>query len=356
MAQDCTHAHGRAHQCFIISPDLLKKLSQAKGNSRALKRTLQSTWLVTSNMRKGRETARLSAISQKTSQFRRDIDSPPPEIFMYDCQKHHSIPGRPIADPAKSTDAGVRIAYQTTKDVAKFYKDVLGRSSVDGRGIDLVSSMHYREFEDEDYDNAFWDGRQMVYGDGDGQVFKEFYNSPDVIAHELTHGVTQFESHLAYEGESGALNEHISDMVGAVFNQKVKGLTADKPEGWLIGAAIMGAKSAAAGKTCLRDMASPGNSHCLSPQPSTYNGLDPTADVHINSGIPNLAFCKFAQAIGGNSWEMPLNLWYRASIGGHLKANATILDFANATLAHAHAMAVDPAALKSAWRAVAVPL
>ena len=353
-----THTHGP--RCFIVPPDVMKRFARghrgADGERTPLQRTMQSTWLVTQQLRSGRETARLAAIAQKTSQFHKEAAAPPPQSFLYDCGKRHSLPGRPIASPETSADIGVKTVYETTRKVAEFYTTVLGRNSIDNRGLDLVSSLHYRQYDDEDYDNAFWDGHQMVYGDGDGTVFTGFYGSPDVIGHELTHGVTQYESHLAYDGESGALNESFSDVVGAVFHQWLGGWTADKAEGWLIGAGIMGPLSIAQGQTCLRDMADPGAAHCLSPQPGTYDKLDPTADVHINSGIPNLAFVKYAQAVRGRAWEAPLSVWYRASTGGRLAQNATIKDFARGTLAAAATLHIDPAPLKAAWAAVNLDL
>lgn len=103
-----------------------------------------------------------------------------------------------------------RSVFDTTAKVAEFYKTVLGRSSVDNKGFDLVSSLHYAK----SYNNAFWNGSQMVYDNGDGKLFGEMYLSPDVIGHELTHGVTQNLSALRYEGEWGALNESISDVFG----------------------------------------------------------------------------------------------------------------------------------------------
>ncbi len=346
-------AYPCAHHCFIVPPDLLKRLAQDEPDGNSLKRTLQSTWLVTDQLRENREAARLQALVYRTNLFRREaIAGPPPRNYIYDCQRRHSLPGSPIVDPASSADVGVSTVFATTQKVADFYTGVLGRNSVDNRGLDLVSSLHYRQYDNEDYDNAFWDGHQMVYGDGDGTIFTGFYRSPDVIGHELTHGVTQNESHLLYEGEAGALNESFSDCVGAVFHQWLQGWTAARAEGWLIGAGIMGPRSLAQGKTCLRDMTDPGNAHCLSPQPGSYRGLDPTADVHINSGVPNLAFANYARAVGGKAWEAPMTLWYYASTGGRLAQNATMADFARGTLSAAGALSLDPAPVRAAWASV----
>src|SRR5947207_15848414 len=91
-----------------------------------------------------------------------------------------------------------------------FYQNAYNRNSVDGRGLRLDSTVHY----DQQFDNAFWDGRQMVYGDGDRVLFDRFTKCIDVVGHELTHGVTQYTAGLSYHGQSGALNESISDVFG----------------------------------------------------------------------------------------------------------------------------------------------
>ena len=100
--------------------------------------------------------------------------------------------------------------------------------------------MHYGQ----DYDNAFWDGGQMVFGDGDGEVFNSLHRSLDVIGHELTHGVTQYTAKLDYQDQSGALNESISDVFGILVKQYKLGQTADQAD-WLIGAGLLGRRSTA---------------------------------------------------------------------------------------------------------------
>jgi Zn-dependent metalloprotease len=123
----------------------------------------------------------------------------------------------------------------------------------------------------------------------------------------------------------------------------------------------MGPAAKAKGYTCLRDMVNPGTQHCLSPQPTSYAHFDPTADVHINSGIPNRAFALFARAAGGNAYDSPIKLWYAACTGGHLSANATFAEFARSTLAAADRWTgPDKAqlakAVRDAWQTVEVPL
>ena len=152
-----------------------------------------------------------------------------------------------------------------TTDVAKFYKAAFGRNSIDNAGMTLLSNIHYNRL----YNNAFWDGSQMTYGDGDGQIFIDFTQSNDVVAHELTHGVTQFTLGLNYTNEAGGLNESMSDVFGSMFRQWEADQEVSAAD-WLIGGGIMGPDAKARGFTCLRDMAKPGGAHCLAPQPFHY--------------------------------------------------------------------------------------
>jgi Zn-dependent metalloprotease len=340
--------------CFFVPPRVLQEYSHHPDMDAATQTKLQETYLETDRLRIFREAARVALVTHQYSAPALTLAAPtPPEQQIFDCRHQQSLPGRIINDPANSADAAAKTVFQVTAKVAEFYETVVGRNSVDNKGLDLVSSIHYMV----NFDNAFWNGQQMVYGDGDNQLFIEFYNSPDVIGHELTHGVTQYESGLRYEGESGALNESISDAFGAVFNQWLGNKPASDPAGWLIGAGIMGPRATAAGKTCLRDMVDPAAAHCLSQQPTSYANFDPTADVHINSGIPNKAFASFAQAVGGNAWDQAIKLWY-ATCTGSLSSTATFADFANATVSTAQRLggADLQAKVRQAWQAVEVPL
>ena len=122
----------------------------------------------------------------------------------------------------RSADVAVNEAYDGAGATYDLYFEVYGRNSIDDRGMRLDSSVHYGTH----YDNAFWNGRQMVYGDGDGKLFERFTISVDVIGHELTHGVTAREANLDYQGQSGALNESISDVFGSLVKQRALGQTA----------------------------------------------------------------------------------------------------------------------------------
>ena len=177
----------------------------------------------------------------------------------------------------------------------------------------LDSSVHYGS----GYDNAFWNGSQMVYGDGDGKLFHRFTLSVDVIGHELTHGVTAHEANLEYQDQPGALNESISDVFGSLVKQRGLGQTAGDAD-WLIGEGLFTKRVSG---RALRSLEAPGTAYDdpvlgKDPQPGHMSDYVETSDddggVHINSGIPNHAFYLAATAIGGFAWEKAGRIWYVA--------------------------------------------
>ena len=120
-------------------------------------------------------------------------------------------------------------AYDYSGSTYQYFKKIFNRNSIDTRGMRLESTVHYGE----EYNNAFWNGTQMVYGDGDGEIFQRFTKCLDVVAHELTHGVTQYEAALEYQGQAGALNESFSDVFGSLVKQVHLGQKVEKAD-WLI--------------------------------------------------------------------------------------------------------------------------
>jgi Zn-dependent metalloprotease len=283
------------------------------------------------------------------------LESSPTHLF--DCANTTTLPGTPIAAIGPG-DAQAGAVAATTAEVLRFYATVLGRDPVfpadEVAGGLVLSTLNFGQ----NFVNAYWSGQMMVYGNGDRQVFANFWAAPDVICHEITHGITRFESGLIYAGESGAVNESISDAFAAVYSQWRRNLPAADETGWRLGGAILGPAAIARGFICLRDMASPTASHCLTYQPSLYPNIDDD-DVHRNSGVPNRAFSLFARAVGGNAWESPIKLWYAAATKQGLQSNATIADFAAATLRAAGAWtgadkAALTTALQAAWATVLV--
>ena len=331
--------------CFIIPVDVLKKFSRDKKLSAKARKSFADTVKFESEWRKAREVKSLVAMSAKQMlpSGLKLAAAPAPVITVYNCKHHNTLPGVSIPKPASSSDATCKRAFNETTAVAKFYKSVFGRNSIDNAGLSMISSIHYSV----KYNNAFWNGDQMTYGDGDGNIFVDFTKGNDVIGHELTHGVTQFTLGLSYENQAGGLNESISDVFGSMFRQWQAKQKVDKAD-WLIGKEIMGPGAKSRGYTCLRDMSDPSASHCLSPQPTKFsqyrNGMDP----HESSGIPNFAFYKAAMAIGGNSWAIAGKIWYNAVTTSGSQPNMTMKQFANKTRSLAGSLFSSKPAVKAA--------
>src|ERR1044072_7997858 len=206
---------------------------------------------------------------------------------IYDAKQGMTLPGKLVRSEGgkKSKDTAVNEAYDGSGKTYKFYLNIFQRNSIDDRGMRLDSTVHFRR----GFNNAFWNGQQMVYGDGDGQIFNRFTKSLDVIGHELTHGVTQYEAGLVYQDQPGALNEHFSDVFGSLVRQFAKKQKAKQAD-WLIGKGICapGIQGVA-----LRSMKAPGTAYNdpligKDPQPAHMSHfVQTTADfggVHINSG------------------------------------------------------------------------
>ena len=264
-----------------------------------------------------------------------------------------TLPGRVVrtaGQPESGDDAVDEAAAGVTGALALF-AEVYGRSSYDGKGAPVSLTVHYGR----DYDNAFWDGTQLVFGDGDGQVFGRFTRPVDVLGHELTHAVTEHTAGLRYQGQSGALNESVSDVFAACLKQRLLGQTAGDAD-WLIGAGIFlpGVQARA-----LRDMAAPGTAYDdprlgRDPQVGHLRDYVETTDdnggVHLNSGIPNRAFQLAATALGGASWEGAGRIWYAALTSG-IGPDTDFAGFAAATVAAAGGRAE---AVRGAWAEVGV--
>lgn len=234
---------------------------------------------------------------------------------VYDAANRRALPGRIVrAEGQKRTrDDAVNEAYDGAGRTYDFYRRVYGRSSVDGRGMGIRSTVHYGTR----FSNAHWNGRQMIYGDGDGKYFHRFTASFDVIAHELTHGLTQYTAALGFTGQCGALAEHFSDVFGILAKQWSERISAVRSD-WIIGGGLLTSRVNGSG---IRSMKAPGTAYDdpvlgRDPQPAHMRDYVQTSGddrgVHINCGIPNHAFYRVAVALGGNAWETAGPIWYRA--------------------------------------------
>jgi Zn-dependent metalloprotease len=280
---------------------------------------------------------------------------------VYDAENGTTLPGRPARAEGEDQveDEAVNQAYDGTGATWTMFSECFGRDSIDGEGLVLTSSVHY----DRGYANAFWDGAQMVFGDGDGEIFRGFTGSIDVTGHQLTHGVTQYTANLSYDGQSGALNESISDVFGSLTKQHQLGQSTAEAD-WLIGAGLF---TDSVQGVALRSMKEPGTAYDdprlgKDPQPAHMADYVETEDdnggVHINSGIPNRAFYLVAAELGGNAYDDPGKIWYTTLTSGTLAETATFTDFAAATQSAARDLFGDGspqlAAVTKAWQTVGV--
>ena len=347
------------HVCFIVPPHVL--IQMIEEGSPDLRTSAVRTLAISERVRERRAVTRRLVQHQPQAAVALLLAPVGAKRTVYDVQ-HRSqgnlpgIPARREGDPPVA-DAAVNQAYDGSGTTFDFYEQVFNRNSVDGQGLELVSSVHF----ETDYDNAFWDGAQMVYGDADGQLFKRggFTECLDVIAHELTHGVTQFTAGLRYRTQSGALNESFSDIFGSLVRQRSLGQTADQAD-WLIGAGLLTFPNQA-----LRSMKAPGTAFKYDDQPATmadYQDLpddgDPRNDnggVHINSGIPNHAFYLAATALGGHSWEKAGPIWFK-TLTEKLTPDAQFADAAAATVEAAGELfgSAEQDAVSAAWQQVGV--
>jgi len=268
-----------------------------------------------------------------------------------------ALPGTLIRSEgeAASGDSAADEAYEHAGTVYDFYQSAYSRNSLDDRGMSLISSVHLRN----KHNNAYWTGEQMAYGDGDGDAFISFTKALDVVAHEFSHGVVTHTCNLEYSFESGALNEHFADVFGILTGQWHAKQSAASAT-WLIGEGCMGPKTTAKSLRTFEAGLAYANDPYLGTdeQPkhmkNKYRGNDDYGGVHINSGIPNHAFCVAAKALGGNAWDRLGQIWYDAL--GRLKPSSVFDDVVRETIAAAAdrygASSDQNKAVVSGWQAV----
>jgi Zn-dependent metalloprotease len=341
--------------CAILPPEMLRRIA-ARGTAQQRDAAL-GTLAMDQTMRLARATQQLLEAGGHRPLL--GVPIPAKQRTVYDAQNRELLPGQTVRAEGSASIADVQAneAYDGLGATFDFFADVYDRNSIDDAGLHLDATVHYGR----QYDNAFWNGRQMVFGDGDGDLFNRFTISLDVIAHELAHGVTGSEAGLVYLGQAGALNESVSDVFGSLVKQYVRNETAARAD-WLIGEGLF---TANVHGVALRSMKAPGTAYDdpvlgRDPQPATMAGYVRTSadngGVHTNSGIPNHAFYLTAIALGGHAWEKAGRIWYETLRDKRLKPAATFREFARYTVDNADRGfgAAERRAVADAWNAVGI--
>ncbi len=339
----------------IMPPFLLDKLLAS--DNEKIRKAAHSTMMGTERLR-GQRSIRAAVglgVAAVPSNGRRSI---------FDCEGGTRLSSARLVrteQGSASSDGSVERAFEGLGITRDFYKEIFKRNSIDDAGMRLDGFVH----RGTNYNNAFWDGQQMVFGDGDGVLFTDFTGSLDVIAHELTHGVTERAAGLEYHNQPGALNESMSDVFGSLVKQWKLRQSAQDAD-WLIGAEIF---TPAFKGDALRSMKAPGSAYDnpdmgTDPQPDhmrKYVRLPDTEEgdyggVHINSGIPNKAFYLAATHLGGYAWEAPGLIWYEALKASNAKTD--FQDFADTTAVKASqlygARSEEMEAVTDAWGRVGI--
>jgi Zn-dependent metalloprotease len=286
-----------------------------------------------------------------------------PNRTIRNANNHNTVTGPVVRmEGAPATgDLATDEAYDYMGATYDFFWSVYNRDSIDDEGMPLDGTVHYGQ----NYDNAFWDGQRMIYGDGDKVDFERFTKCIDVIGHELMHGVIQHEAGLIYWGQSGALNESIADVFGSLVKQYHLNQTASQAD-WLIGKGLF-IPGAVVNGVAIRSMKAPGTAYGPDPvmgkdeQPAHMDQyrwtLQDNGGVHINSGIPNHAFYLAAIKVGGYAWDSVGWIWYETLLRPDLRKVTNFSTFAALTVDTAEQLypaGPEPKAVSDAWNAVGV--
>jgi Zn-dependent metalloprotease len=358
IARPCRQFH--RHSIFCILPPYVLSSVAEKGTSEQRRKALE-TMATDQTIRAMR--AAMPAPVKRTPEGRGALEAAEAtkQRFIHDANNRTALPGALVRSEgdAPTGDIAADEAYDGLGATFDFFSEEYGRNSIDDDGMTLIATVHY----DRDYNNAFWNSQQMVFGDGDGDLFNRFTIALDVIGHELTHGVTEDESGLVYFYQSGALNESVSDVFGSLIKQYKLGQTADQAD-WLIGAGLLGDSVQG---VALRSMKAPGTAYDdpilgKDPQPAHMRDYVSTSQdnggVHINSGIPNHAFYQAATLIGGYAWEKAGKIWYETLRDPALRSNTSFRRFAMLTHTVAGRLygtgGAEAAAVKEGWKRVGV--
>jgi Zn-dependent metalloprotease len=298
-----------AHHCQFVPPHVLNHVARVRAREGLAPSSAQRSAVVSSQLRRSRTNlttadptglAAAGVIDLSAAELVQGLQVPQPgtggrliyddlHLWQFDVQ---FVRGE--GDPAV-VEQNANVAYDGLGKVHQYYHDVLGRDSIDNAGLNLIANVNFGV----DFNNAFWDGVRMVFGNGDNIIFKDLTGDIDVTGHELTHGVTQYTAALNYTpDQSGALNESFSDMFGSAIDAWANNRDADS-HNWLIGDDIMADDLYG---EALRNMAEPGTAYDnplmgRDPQPRDMSGYY-DADPHLMSGITNRWFYLICKEIG----------------------------------------------------------
>ena len=352
----CNKHHSNGPNQCIIPPHMFEAI-QANG-SNDQQSMAQGMHTDANSFRDNRQ--KLAPVKTIKSPKGKGSKSQAAQIEVYDANNTKRLPGklqRKNGDQANS-DVTVNQAFEGSEAVYDLYSTVYGRDSIDGNGLSMKSTVHY----DRKYNNAFWNGEQMVYGDGDGIFFSPLTGDLTIIGHELSHGVVQFSGGLNYNAQSGALNESFADVFGSIIAQHKQGLSTSEAS-WVVGAKAFTPDIKG---DALRSLKAPGTAYDdpivgKDIQPAHMRDYNHTSSdnygVHINSGIPNHAFYLLCQHLGGNSWDKAGHIWYDAMQNIN-NPDATFVNWADETMIAARELfgagSKEEAFLKQAWQAVGV--
>ena len=350
------------HSVYCITPPYM--LQQIVFNGTPEQRELALRSITISEQFRGQR----GAMTKEILAFMKPVSAELKQRIVFDAKNGTQLPGTVVRQEGDSpvTDVAVNEAYDGSGGTYDMYYEAYGRNSIDGKGLRLDSTVHYSR----GYDNAFWNGQQMVYGDGDEdlpeseRLFNRFTIALDVIGHELTHGVTQYEANLVYWEQPGALNESLSDVFGSLVKQYQRQETAEQAN-WIIGEGLFTPNVNGVG---IRSMKEPGTAYDdpvlgKDPQPAHMDNyvktIEDNGGVHINSGIPNHAFYVVALELGGYAWEKAGRIWYK-TLTEKLGDRSTFQEAADFTFEAAGELygtgSIEQNAVRKGWSEVGITI
>jgi vibriolysin len=285
----------------------------------------------------------------------------------YNGNNTSTLPGTLVLSETggSTSDSAISTAHAHAATSYDYYFNVHGRDSFNNAGAQIKTTVHHQV----NYNNAFWNGTQLVYGDGDGSQFYMLGNALDVGAHELTHAVTTYSANLTYSYESGALNEATSDIMAAAVEAWKDGAVSS--DTWKVGEDITTPNTAGDALRYMNDPVADGQSYDY--YPTRYTGTGDSGGVHLNSGIGNLAWKLMVtggthprgkttvnvtalNATAMTSIDMAAKIWYRA-LTVYMTSSTNFQGARTATAQAATDLygATAAATVHQAWDAVGVP-